>query len=596
MIVCSLLLSASCFSVDRNLMIIVDNLQQETVKTQEVNMTHQCITALQQRAGAVLMSVSLWKNIIDRKERFEKDLQDQTSLSFQFFNLYKTTLQELQALHYNLPVANAKLSQSWFAAQFPALAELQVQDLNQLRFDFACYMFDCALASWKIYHAQEGMLLFVPQELNYAIDQAFDCARQASDNVASSLAHELCKHSGKKSHVILSLQKLIMQPTARWIVYLAGHGHPKSSKQGANIAGMKIEEFQELLDYFQEQMQLKLLVYSSCYGGGLHTLEPYANKKFHYPIIVTAATDAPIFGFGLFEGTKLPPYDAQFKLESADVSKKQGLLPCALQNYGQFFKRAWKGQFDLHLVQCISKFFMCDLLLCHVQKVENFPLIRKANSIVFVPVKDSLIIKLVQQVTSYSSVVATKPIFLYTKKVKKIKMDKVVPVISMLPGLQTHQIDKLIAPQISLEQLITQTFVSLEDMQAYKNFMIKNVTCIDDLSDAKKVATFDRILILGQEHTKPRFVDKKSDMFIYVQCGDQHYQLLFDEQKIVDKVQLSPDQVFMIDELIPFLQMLLEYDATLQPEQLLDFDIYLQSKEHQQGVVESCVKKKVCKK
>ena len=164
-IVCSLLLSASCFSVDRNLMIIVDNLQQETVKTQEVNMTHQCITALQQRAGAVLMSVSLWKNIIDRKERFEKDLQDQTSLSFQFFNLYKTTLQELQALHYNLPVANAKLSQSWFAAQFPALAELQVQDLNQLRFDFACYMFDCALASWKIYHAQEGMLLFVSQEL-----------------------------------------------------------------------------------------------------------------------------------------------------------------------------------------------------------------------------------------------------------------------------------------------------------------------------------------------------------------------------------------------------------------------------------------------
>jgi hypothetical protein len=283
------------------------------------------------------------------------------------------------------------------------------------------------------------------------------------------------------------------------------------------------------------------------------------------------------------------------------VSKKQGLLPCALQNYGQFFKRAWKGQFDLHLVQCVSKFFMCDLLLCHVQKVENFPLIRKANSIVFVPVKDSLIIKLVQQVTSYSSVVATKPIFLYTKKVKKIKMEYAVPVISMLPGLQSHVIDQFVAPQISLSQIVQQSFLSLEDMQNYKNFLLNNVTCLNDLLrdnqiENQKIVRFEKVMIVGQENLRPKFLEKSAQVIIYVQLAGKHYLLLFNDQKITDQIELHQEQIDAMAQIVGFVQLMADQDALVVPEKLLTFDAYLTSKEYQQEIVAKCVKKKVCKK
>lgn len=586
-----LLLSFNLVSVDRNLMIIVDNLRQETAKSDEINMTHQCITALQQEASMVLVSTSLWKNIVDRKARFEKALQDPASLASQILNLYQTTNQQLLHARYNLAIINQKLSQSWFEVQYPSLAQLATADFNQLRFDFACYMFEFTIDQWHVYYPHEGMLLFAPQKLNYQIDARFELFDE----------QDMTKYADKKSNVVASLQKLLENKQDRYVIYLTGHGHPKSAQQGANIAGLKIDEFRKLLDYFNTSMQVKLLLYSSCYGGGVHTIEPYASLQLHYPVIVTAATDAPIFGFGLFEGVKLPPYDAVFKLESCDVAKNIGLLPCALQNYTAFFKRAWKGQFDLNLVQLVSKFFACDLLACHVQKVENFPLIRKAGSLIFVPIKDHLIMKLISQVNGYTSVTSSKPILLYTKKVKKIKIDRAVPIISMLPGLQSHSIDQLIAPQVELSQLLAQSFVSLQDMQSYKNFLIKNLVCANDLLKQDQIAdqklvTLKNLLILGQENLRPKFLEKSAQVIIYAQLADKHYLVLFDDQKITDQFELNTEQIDAMQQILGFVQLMADQDALAAPEKLLTFDAYLTSKEYQQEIVVKCVKKKVCKK
>ena len=573
-------------AVDRNLVIIVDNLQQETAKSDEVTMTHQCMTALQQQASMVLISTGLWKNIVDRKKRFAISLQDPLSLQSNIFHLYQTTNQQLKSSHYNLSVINQKLSPSWFEQNYPSLAHLPISHLNQLRFDFACYIFEIDFDWWQIYDAHAGMLLFVPRCINYQVDE----------NFAVIDLEKNMKHAEKKSYLVESLQKLLLHKNDRFLIYLTGHGHPKSAGQQANIAGLKIDDFRALLDYFDTSMQLKLLVYSSCYGGGVHTVEPYASLQLHYPVIVTAATDAPIFGFGLFEGVKLPPYNARFLLEIADVSKKQGLLPYALQNYGAFFKRAWKGQFDLNLVQLISKFFTCDLLACHVQKIENFPLIRKVGSLIFVPIKDNLIMKLIQQVTGYTSVTSSKPLLLYTKKVKKIKIDRAVPIISMLPGLQSHTIDQLIAPQVLLSQLLEQSLLSLEDMQTYKNFFIKKLTCINDLVGDKQMVTFDNFLIVGQGNLRPKFLDKLAQVIIYCQLAGKHYLLLYNDQKVTEQFELNFEQIDAMRQILGFVQLMADQDAFVAPEKLLTFDAYCTSKEHQQTVVDICVKKKVCKK
>lgn len=577
---------------DRNLVIIVDNLHQETVKTEEINMTHQCLTALQQRASLVLVSTGLWKNIVQRKKKFEKELADPISLQSAIFAMYQETNQKLQDARYNLAVVNQKLSHSWFVSHYPQLAQLSEEKLNQLRFDFYCYTFQFDMGRWHVYNAQEGMLLFIPQECNLRCDEKYELFDE----------RDLLKHSDKKSYPVASLEKLLSVHTKdRWIVYATGHGHPQSHKQGANIAGLKIDEFKKMLLYLHEQVQTKLLVYSSCYGGGVHTIEPYANIQLNYPVIVTATTDAPIFGFGLFEGVKLPPYDTAYKLQTSDVSKQCGLLPYAMQNYVAFFKRAWKGQFDLNLIQCISRFFMCDFVVCHVQKIENFPLIRKAGSRFFIPMRDGVMMKLVQQATTNSSFHVTKPLLLYSKKIKKLKLDRPWQIISMLPGMQSHEIGELFAPQVTLSQLIADSLLSLEDMQAYKNFMIKKLTCLNDFSVSdnvaqKSIVMLTNVLILHQEQLKPKFLQTHADAVIYFECAGKHYLAVWQDHKINEVMLLDKEQIEQMQTIAKFVQQAVNFDALQAPIKLLTYDAYLDSKTHQQELVDDCVKIKACKK
>ncbi len=580
-----LFLTFNLFSHDRNLVIIVDDLKQETVKKQEINMTHQSITALQQRSSLVLISTSLWKNIIDRKKDFEKQLKKEDSLESNILDMYQATNQELKSARYNLSMINQKLSQTWFVDTYPRLAELSQDRFNQIKFNFLCYIFEFDMKQWHVYSAQEGMLLFIPRELQYQADPHYELFED----------RELLKHD-KKSRVITSLQKLLTMSRDRWVIYLTGHGHPKSSKQGANISGLKIEEFRKLLDYFDNEMRLKLLVYSSCYGGGVHSVEPYANLRLHYSVIVTAATDAPIFGFGLFEGVKLPPYDHQFKLQSSNIAKNKGLLPYAMQSFPTFFKRAWRGQFDLNLIQSISHFFICDLILCHIQKVENYPLIRKAGGLIFTPIRDGLIMKLVQQITTQRSITLSKPLFLYAKKVKKIKTDRSLPIISMLPGFQSHEIGELLAPQIPFSQLIADSFLSLEDMQGYKNFIIKKISCINDLVGDNKNGTFTHVLILAQEHLKPKFFQGKADALIAFEFRGKHYLAVWHDQKITDTLELNQEQSEAMSAIENLVQQAVNYDATIAVEKLLMFDTYSENKAYQKNVVDRCVKSKACKK
>ncbi|MGZ6250458.1 MAG: hypothetical protein ACXWL2_00350 [Candidatus Chromulinivorax sp.] len=574
---------------DHNLVIIVDNLEQETAKTDEINMTHQCITALQQRASMVLISGGLWKNIVVRKKNFSKQLEDVDSLATQIFKLYTTTQKELQQSHYNFGLINKKLSASWFAANFPLLAELSQDVFNQLRFDFACYIFAFDMNSWQVYNAHTGMLLFVPKELNYVLENRY----QIFDE------QDLLKHAEKKSNVVQSLELLLpVAKTDRFVLYLTGHGHPKESKHDANIAGISIDEFKKFLLYLQHNLSVKLLVYSSCFGGGVHTIEPYGDIQLHYPVIVTAATDAPIFGFGLFEGVKLPPYDTQFKLESEDISKKTGLAPCAFQNYKAFFKRAWKGYFDLSLVQLISRFFTCDFLQCQVQKIENFPLIRKAYDTIFLPMKDGILFKLVQPIMQNGSYTIHKPTLLYCKKIKKFKMDKIFPIVSMIPGVASHEITELIAPFVNLSALIEQTFLSLEDVQPYKNFIIKNLVCIDDITDKnnKQEERLSSVLVLGQKSLMPKFLKKDADALIYFQKNKSDYLLLCKEHTCQEVMQLDKDQIKDMQTIINFVQQSIAFNEPFSFVDFLTHAGYVENKEFQQELVESCLKVKVCKK
>lgn len=583
-----LICSVSVFSVDRNLVIIIDAMRQETVDTDEINMTHQALTALQQKASMVLMSVSLWKNIIDRKERFFQAIKQPASLESDMFRLYQTTSAYLKQAKYALPLINQQLSHDWFGTHFAQLAQSGLEQLHRIRFDFACYRFVADLNQWKVYAVNQGMLLFVPHTIRCQVDEKYRV----------TCLQMILQKTDKNLHILGVLEKFFGQTQDRFVIYLTGHGHPKAAKQGAQIAGLSVADFRKFLEYCDQKMHLKLLVYSSCYAGGVHTLEPYVSLQLHFPVIVTAVTDAPIFGFGLFEGVKLPPYDANFYLQSTDVSKKEGLMPFALQDYSLFFKRAWKGYLDLHLIQAISRFFNCDLMSCSLQKIENYPLIRYAKSLVFMPIQENLLIRLVVPITSsYATFVAHKPLFLYVKKIKKIKMDRPVPIVSMLPGLQSHSIDRLHAPFISMSKILTESLISVEDMQGYKNFIVKQVTCLDDIFGKSKTTVWHNLLVCGQDNIKPRGFEKKpAGTMVFVESDDASFGIIVADKKIIETFQLNQDQKIQVAQLLKYVMQMVEYDQNLPAEDLITYDRYKTSKEYHDQIIDMCTKQKVCNK
>ncbi len=78
-----------------------------------------------------------------------------------------------------------------------------------------------------------------------------------------------------------------------WIVYLMGHGHPQET-----VATIPVDQFHRILDFFDEKVLTKLLVYLSCYAAGVNEELIYKNVQdvgkqriYSYPIMSAALND-----------------------------------------------------------------------------------------------------------------------------------------------------------------------------------------------------------------------------------------------------------------------------------------------------------------
>lgn len=572
-------------ALPQNLILLSDSHEQEGIDKDDITATHQLITALQQAAAPILASTSLWKNIVDRKQAFTKKLQDQYSLESEIYRLYKETNKQLQLFDYDLDRVNKKLSLSWYRQHYPKLVLLQQDQLNKLKFNFLCYSFNLDFDTWSVYDAKTGMFLFVPVETNIVVSKR-DQVYQESD-----LVHD----SSKKNSDIQSLKVYFSGSDDVWVIYASGHGNVQDGKEEATIAGMSIVEFSDLLSYFDQAMKIKLFIYSSCYAGGVHTIEPYKNKQLHFPVIVVSLTDAPIYGFGFFEGVKLPPYTKDLYLTLQDIHRQKGLLPCKVQDFQDFFSCAWNRSHDLHLVGLVSQFFSCDDTVCSVKKIENMPLERKARALYFNVLHDETSHNFMQKAEQFTTVTFEKAILLYAKKIEKIVLENSVPIVSMVPGLQNHQINRLIAPRVSLSQLINESFLSLADAAKNKNYLINHLVCRNDLVAGAANQEISHCMII-QQGFMPRFLPAKVETFISFAVDKAWYLIVWKDQKPEKIMTLTTEQIKIIKELEKFMQQGIDVQSDMTSDLLLTFDAYVKNKVYQHDIIESCLRDKICRK
>lgn len=81
-----------------------------------------------------------------------------------------------------------------------------------------------------------------------------------------------------------------------WSLYLYGHG-----ESGSSVVYLTINDFKDVLDFFSTKINTRMLVYTSCYSGGVTERRIYddfsnGRKTFSFPILSQALTDAPALG------------------------------------------------------------------------------------------------------------------------------------------------------------------------------------------------------------------------------------------------------------------------------------------------------------
>lgn len=111
----------------------------------------------------------------------------------------------------------------------------------------------------------------------------------------------------------------------QWILFLYSHG----SVDGI-IGGIKPEEFQTLLQFFDKKLLTKLFLVNACYSRGINSEKIYGNLKknasiFSFPIILAAGPDVPAYGNGIvlrFQGSHVSlQYEISFSTFAEKTTK-----------------------------------------------------------------------------------------------------------------------------------------------------------------------------------------------------------------------------------------------------------------------------------
>ncbi len=133
----------------------------------------------------------------------------------------------------------------------------------------------------------------------------------------------------------LFTRKKDLSPSAQmaWMIFLMGHGTP------GFIANMVLNEFQFLLDFFEKQINTKILIYNSCYAGGKNIIDAFQES------IGNPSTDAvrqkmysfPIIALSSGESVTLSLINSDFGKLFSSIAAVKGTLP----NYYQILKDSY---------------------------------------------------------------------------------------------------------------------------------------------------------------------------------------------------------------------------------------------------------------
>jgi len=569
----------------RCLLIFQDIENEQLTDIAGMNVAHQLLTALLQKGSStILVASEVWNHMLMRRDRFNIACVQPNTASYEVKSLVEEINQKIKTKT-DLKVINSFFNDAWYQKTYPILARLSSDNYKAVLFDFFCAQLERLMHSWTAYRLDAGYLLLVPQ----GRDQGFHVTSAQKVEISKLLE----RHERLLSMSLVSCLSSLLQRQDSWTIYLTGHGnHIDKTHNTELLAGMTIEQFQQLLIFLNTQLRTNIFVYSSCYSSGMHLIEPYKKSGkdllLNYPVIATCLTDAPVYVFGLPAGLKLPPYDATFYLEPSDISA-DGLQWYVMQKFNDFCKYSVGRKNIKKVAQSVMVYQECTSSSCDLAKIENIPLVRKPNQSFFVPIDRQYVDCIIHD--SAQGVVSDNKagVLWYTKQYRgALTLQKRIPqFISMLPGDGVIWVGKINASEFSMTDFIGQAFFAVEDMHDVQIFMCDQLIT--------KQSTVRQFMIIPKSNWFPQAVSTGTKGVCLYQQGKDCFSIAINGPSALQApVRISSEHGVVVQKLWNLLRQESKYQPSDTVESILSVSAVQDHADFHQKILKACREQNIC--
>lgn len=467
-LVCVIFLKFNVFA-NQSCLILLDHHDTENIgRTATFYLNSKLQSAIAEKSIPILMHSSLWNSFLERRAYFEQYSQQKDTKEHKLLTLYETIRNKIifWSSYYNK--ANNDIMQNKMLVVQRTNEEFynDADEVTDLDYQL---LLNCLTPfnpdDWVVYK-KSGFFLFIPK--NYLAN--YPKSGFNIENLEHIGSHQDIALNYFESQKASSLAKVIpdffssfnANDQDKWNIVLSGHGgsfyteindDKKVSWNGEPlIADLTLQEFKDVLGFFETQLNTHMLHYSSCYAGGNH-IELAFEKPYNFAIICECLTDCAIY----CKWTNTLPskqkkiltvddlhYDS--KLKSWDLNMKSPY------RWNKFFSSISKIDFSLETIEYLPK----ALTYITYPIIANISLLRRPGINQFYPVTSADTLKIDDQFVLFETKNETNNDFMInginTLLLQKDFLDcsltlnntEFLRIISIKPGKAQHYIKKLI--------------------------------------------------------------------------------------------------------------------------------------------------------
>ena len=324
----------------RNCIILLDQTDSETVGRTVWFLISKLQSVIAEQSTPVLINTSLWNSFIERRINFKQMVEQKSGPLYKTYNLYKKINERMEYLshHYNALSSDAshnkKLVIQCINKEFYHSTKKISAAHYQRLLDYST-QFDPQ--DWDIYKNNGGFYLLIPKKYSAQhslIGFNIDSLEKVTDPEDSSCnyfeAHTRRSIVDALPDFFLTHDNFTDQtmPYA-WNIIFSGHGGSRYAESNDNdtitwsgepvIADLTVQDFTDVLTFFQNKVSTRFFHYASCYGAGNHIPLIFKDKYYNFAIMCDNLTDCATYCKWT---TLLPSDDKQF-LTTADVRYNQ---------------------------------------------------------------------------------------------------------------------------------------------------------------------------------------------------------------------------------------------------------------------------------